>query len=437
MNITSDYKLEPCLATECSKVSDTSYIVKVDVNKRWQDGSNLIAKDVQFTIDRLKEGRNVYSYNVEKVIGLEVIDSSTIKINLSEPVPFFEYNLTFPILSNNYYLGEDFYNSSKTPMGTGMYKIVSMENGNIILGKNDRWWNIEKCDSKIEAISIKIFNEMGEVYNSFKLGNIDVLSTSNENIENYIGTIGYIKNDYKSRNFVYLAFNCESNVLCNPEVRKAIATIYNDNYYTSNFPLDYGNYLYNDEFYNIEYNQDLAKKVLVEKEWEYKYNRWQRTEGYSTNKINITLTVNKDNEARVVVAENIKTQLEQIGMKITIKKVSTSQYNDIIETKNYEMILTGVYNSYSPNVERFFGTNNLQNYENEEINNILNEVKNTSDENVLKEKYKRIVEIYNEDVPFLGLYRNKATVVKSQNVAGELTPNNYFSYYNIHTWSRF
>lgn len=100
------------------------------------------------------------------------------------------------------------------------------------------------------------------------------------------------------------------------------------------------------------------------------------------------------------------------------------------------MILTGVYNSFSPSLKFYFGANNLQNYNNEEVNKILNEVKNIQDENLLKEKYNRLEQIYNEDLPFISLYRNKLYVVKSQNLMGEIKPNNYFSYYRIYEWYR-
>ena len=56
---------------------------------------------------------SIYAYNVERVISVEVIDKNTIKINLSEEVPFFEYNLTFPIMSHYYYENEDFVNTEK------------------------------------------------------------------------------------------------------------------------------------------------------------------------------------------------------------------------------------------------------------------------------------------------------------------------------------
>ncbi len=446
LTIDENYKVELCLATEYSKTSNTSYVVKIDNNRKWQDGSPVIAKDIQFTIDRLKEGKSIYSYNVEKVTSVEILDSSTVKINLSEEVPFFEYNLTFPILPNNYYIGEDFNTSTKVPMGTGMFQISSIDASNIILKKNEKWWNKNEINSKIETIQIKLYSEIGELYNSFKLGNIDIFTTSNLNLEQYIGTIGYAKAEFKGREFDYLAFNCEDTVLKNEEVRKAIAytldktnivsSIYNNQAYVANFPLDYGSYLYQ-KTDNIQTSQiEEAKKVLVSAGWEYKYNRWQKTENYRTIRLNLTLTVDSSNEQRLAVAENIKAQLEQIGIKVTINKVSNSSYQTILQNKNYQMILTGVYNAYSPDLTFFFDENNLQNYHNQEINNILNEIKSITDTNLLKQKYQKIIQIYEQQQPFISLYRNKQTIVKSQNLAGEVTGNNYFSYYHLENWYR-
>lgn len=444
MVLNENYELEKCLATECSKISNTSYIVKIDNNKKWQDGSSIGAKDVQFTIDRLKEGVSIYAYNVEKVVSVEVLDASTIKINLSEEVPFFEYNLTFPILSNNYYIGEDFNTSTKIPIGTGMYKIDSIEPSTITLVKNEKWWNKKEKNTKIEKIYIKLYTQVGEVYNAFKLGNIDIFTTANTNLEQYIGTIGYAKTEIKGRNFDYLAFNCENSILNDISVRKAISysidknnivsSVYNNEYYVSDFPLDYGNYLYQGKDSN--YNQDQAKMMLLNNGWEYKNNRWQKKENYYTKKLNLTITVNSSNTNRVAVAENIKAQLEQIGLKITINKVSDSSYKSILENKNYEMIITGIYNSYSPNINTFFGEGNLQNYQNEEIKAILNEVNYITDKNLFKEKYKKILEIYENEKPFISLYRNKITIIKSQGLSGEIKANNYFSYYGLENWYR-
>lgn len=446
ININEDYKTELNLAKECSKISDTSYIIKLNNNIKWQNGSEFTAKDVNFTIDRLKEGKSVYSHNVEKILNVQVIDDTTLKINLTEPVSFFEYNLTFPILPNNYYLNEDFYTTAKVPIGTGMFTISEITSNNIKLTKNEDWWNKDNKDSKIKTINIKIFNEIGEVYNSFKMGNVDIFTTYNINLQDYIGTMGYEKQEIKGREFDYLAFNCENAVLKDKSVRKAInytidktnivSSIFNNEYYISENPLDYGSYLYKNEKNSLSYNPEQAKKILTDNGWEYKYNRWQKKINYSTLRLNLTLTVNSSNAVRVKVAENIKNQLSQIGINITVRKVSDSRYKEILESKNYEIILTGVYNSFSPDLNLFLGDGNLQNYNNDEIKTILNDVKNIKKEDLLKEKYKKIIEIYNDEKPFISLYRNKITVVKDQNLIGNPVCNNYFSYYNIYDWYR-
>ncbi len=444
--IDENYKANLCLAKECSKTSDTSYVIKIDNNTKWQDGSPFIAKDIQFTIDRLKEGKSIYSSLVEKVTSVEILDADTIKINLSQEVPFFEYNLTFPILPNNYYLNEDFNTSTKIPIGTGMYMISKIENGTITLMQNSKWWNRKNEQPKMEIIHIKLYEQMGELYNSFKLGNIDFFTTANTNLEEYIGTMGYAKQEFKGREFDYLAFNCQDNLLKSKEVRKAISyaidktnlvsTVFNNTYYVADFPLDFGSYVYEKTAASTGYNSEQAKKVLSDNGWVYKNNTWRKTEDYRTIKLNLTLTVNESNAKRVSVAENIKTQLAQIGIPVSIRKVSDSKYKTILQDKSYQMLITGVYNGFSPDVSTFFGANNLQNYSQEELNNLLTEVKNIKDENLLKEKYKRIIDIYEAEQPFISLYRNKQTAVKSQNLAGEVLANNYMSYYRFYTWYR-
>ena len=127
LTLGENYELQPNLAKEWSKTGDTSYILKLRDDVKWQDGSKVTANDVQFTIDRLKDTPSIYSYQVIHVIGVDVIDEYTIRINLDTVVPFFEYNLIFPILSKNNYLNQDFTNAelNKMPWSNSMYKIVS------------------------------------------------------------------------------------------------------------------------------------------------------------------------------------------------------------------------------------------------------------------------------------------------------------------------
>lgn len=445
VNLTSDYKAEACLAKEWAKQSDNSYLIKLRENVRWTNGQSFTAEDVRFTIDRLKDTATIYSANVQNVVGVDIIDDYTIKINLDKEVPFFEYNLTFPILSKDYYEGEDFVNTSKnsSPVGTGKFKIADVQPSYIILEKNGSWWDKEKTFT-LEKITINLYSSIGELYNSFKIGNIDLISTSNDNLQEYIGTIGYSTKEFKGRDHTFLACNLNNYFLSRPEVRKAISfsidktniisSIFGNKYYTSSFPLDYGNWLCDGQDASSGYNIDQAKQILTDSGWSYKNGSWQITENYKTQRLSLNLLVKSSDPSKVLVAQNIKEQLGSQGIIINIVNASDSQYNNAISSKNYDIALCSITVSPSPNLDTFFGSNNLANYSNEEINSIMNEVKNTTDENILKQKYQRLVEIYKNDIPYISLYNNKHTVAYSSALVGDITPNWFYQFYGIEGW---
>ncbi len=90
--------------------------------------------------------------------------------------------------------------------------------------------------------------------------------------------------------------------------------------------------------------------------------------------------------------------------------------------------------SPSPNLATYFGEGNIANYSNEEINNIMAEVKNTTDENIIKEKYTKLFDIYKVDIPYISLYNNKYTVAYNTELVGEITPNWFYQFYGIEGW---
>ena len=301
LELDSEYKLSLCLAKEYAKTAATTYIVKVDNSVKWSSGTSFSAKDVKFTVDLLKSVNNIYSENVKYISNVEAIDDSTVKISLNQEVPFFEYNLIFPIMSQEYYAGEDFFNSPKFPIGTGKYKISSVSNSQIVLEKNDSYRYQEKQNKNIQKIDIFIYDEIGEVYNSFKMGNIDLINTSSLVYENYIGTIGYYTKEYKGREYDFLSCNCNDYLMKEKSVRQAISlaidkenivsTIYNNKYYKSDYILDYGSYIYTGNSASSGYNQEKAKEILTNNGWVYTNNRWRKNGTI----LSFTITVNASN----------------------------------------------------------------------------------------------------------------------------------------------
>ena len=447
ITLNTRYEIEGCLAEEWAKTSNTIYVIKLKQNITWPNEENLTVYDVIYTIEKIKEINSIYTPNVQNIEQVEAVDNYTLKITLNQETPFFEYNLTFPIMNRTYCGNEDFANSEKIKqaIGTGAYKISNISANNITLEKNENWWNKETKESAIDTISINLYGTVGEIYNDFKLGKIDYITTNNTNIEEYIGTIGYNKAEAPGREYDYLALNLENQALQNKEVRQAIKyaidkqsiidTVYNSKYYKAEFPLDYGSWVYekeNEDSYNIE----KFYQTLQENEWKYEYGNWQKYVNYYTRRLNFRLVVNKENQQRTQVAEIIKQQLETVGIKITIIYASDSQYENYIKYKNYDMILCGSYVSPNIDLNKYFGDDNLANYYNQEAKDIINDAQNITDNKLLKEKYNRLSEIYKEEVPYISLYTNYSIVACSKNLIGSMSPNWFNTFYNINTWSK-
>ena len=432
--LTEDYKLTDALAKECSKLDNKTYIIKLKENIKWQDGNKFDSSDVFFTIDILKdlENASVYYYNVKDIEEVEKIDEYTIKIKLNKEIPYFEYNLIFPIVSSKYFDKDNFKLENKNikPVGTGMFYISETENNSILLKKSIRE-NVTE-DLKLDTITLKLYDSLTGAINAFKTGEIDIFTTSNREIEDYLKNVNYNKIEYINRNYSYISLNCSNNILSNKEVRQAINSaidkneiirdVYNEKNRISNFPLDFGSYVYDKNNSVMTYDANTAKNLLLDNGWKYTSKKWRKTVKNKYLKIELNLIVNKEDSYMVKVSKKIKEQLESIGMIITIKDVDNKQYNTYLKNKNYDMILLNSSYSYSPSLDKYFGNSNIANYQNEEITDLLDEVKNSTDENEIKQKYSRIVEIYNDEVPYISLFFNQNTMIYSTNLKGNISP---------------
>ena len=435
LDISYDYKIENLLAEEFSKINSTTYIVKLKDDIYWHDGTQFTAQDVIFTIKNLQDSKinSIYKDNVSKIKIVEQIDKYTVKIILTEETPFFEYKMCFPILASHSYEEETLNSKSKMPIGTGKYKIDNIEESTIVLIENGN------KDSKIKKIRVILKESVKDLYNALTKDEIDYMITDNTEYAEYIGTMGYNVKQAANREYEYMCLNNENKILSDKEIRKAINyaidkksinyNVYNNKYIISNFPLDYGNYLYNQEVI-YEYDINKAKQILRNNGWNYINNCWKK----KNNKLEFTLIVNESNKRRVLLAEEIKKQLQEIGIKISIIKVNDNNYNNYIKNKRYDIILTGNIVANYPDLQNYFGDGNLSNFTNKEAIEILKDIKNINDERIMESKYTRLMEIYKEEEPFISLYFNSLFVLTRTNLKGDLSFNWYNLFYNIDNW---
>lgn len=446
--LTQDYKLEGSLAREWAKLDEITYIVKLKEDIRWHDGNKFDVSDVIFTINALKKIgiESVYYYNVKNITEVQEIDEYTIKITIDKEIPYYEYNFIFPIISSKYFNEENFNLESKNikPVGTGMFYISETEDNSILLKKSTNRAGNKMI--QLDTVTLKLYNSLLSAIKGFKEGEIDIFTSSNSNVEEKLKNTNYNQKEYINRKHQYIALNCGSKVLSNTEVRQAINSAinkeqlikeaYKNKYKISNFPLDFGSFSYDSNNTIMAYDTNTSKGLLVDNGWKYSSKRWRKTVNYRYLKIELNMVANKENSSMLKIANKIKEQLNTVGIIVNLKEVSNSQYNNYLENKNYDMILVDSNYGYSPSLEKYFGENNLANYHNEEINTLLKESELSTNDNEIKQKYTRITEIYNNDVPYISLAFNENTMIYSPNLKGSVNPNSYNLFYDIENWYR-
>ena len=350
-------------------------------------------------------------------------------------------------MSVEYYNNEEEIINDNNAPGTGKYFVNNITSTEIELKINQDWWGISERELSLETILIKLYSSMGEVYNAFKMGSLDLITTQSLNYEEYIGTMGYNIVEYIGREHDYLALNCDSNLLKNSEVRLAInyaidksniiATAYENKYYIADFPLSNSNYLYKIEKVSSTFNTNKSREVLEENGWEFKYGGWIKTENYNTIRTYINFIVNDSNEGRIRTAEIIKKQLEDFGMTVNLMIVSDSQYNKYLENKNYDMILTGKLTGISPSLAGYISEGNLSNFNDDEIDELLYEASDLTDNLTEREvKYKKVIKLIDEERPFISLYFSRNTIIYNPELQGNINPNYFNIFYNIEDWVR-
>lgn len=375
INISQDFNTTPCIAEECSKLDNLTYIIKLNENKKWSNGRNVTVEDVEFTINTIKNSDSIYKENTVAISGIEKIDQYTFKINLVEPVEFFEYLLCFPIMEASTY------NSTK-PMGTGEYKITNIEKDEI---------SIEGSEIKIK---LKIYKNTTELYNEFTRKNVDLIITENTDYEKYIGNIGIEENLITAREFYYIS--CEN--IKNEETRKylnkninkekIIYDLYNKKYSIVDFPLEYGSYLN---------KQNTLPEDVID----------------ITGEIFTLSTIAENKE----IAKKIKEQLEEKNIKIEIQTYQNSNADLILKTRTVPI---------TPEISQYF--------DNKETREKIEKIIQIEDKEILKKEYEKIIENYYKELPFISLYFNNYIILHTDKLKGDFSGNWYNMFYNINTW---
>ena len=144
-------RLVPGLATSWKSLDPLTWEFKLRPGVKFQDGSDLTADDVVFSIERVKtlQGSPAsFTSFVRPITEVVAVDKATVRIRTQVPHVLVPYDLNSIFIVSKKVASTasnaDF-DSGKAALGTGPYKLVSFKRGDRVeLARNDAWWGAPK-----------------------------------------------------------------------------------------------------------------------------------------------------------------------------------------------------------------------------------------------------------------------------------------------------
>jgi len=426
---------EPCLANTWSVSEDGRvWTLNLRSDVSWHSGETFGARDVVFTVEKIKENENsVYYYNVSNIKNIRATGESVLEIEVEKPWANFINLLYFPIIK----YGEGEINSqSFVPVGTGPYKFEDRNEGNMYyLVRNDSWWG-EAPDT--ERITVKLLPDNGTALYTFSSGGIDITPADDMNWGRFADPVSTSFVSIPTPIFHFVGINHENDVLRFKEIREAISGAIDrekiieetmTGYATASaMPIHPQWFVCGDKKLETKKNIDKAVKLLEKNDWKKSGNVFRKTVEEETYIAELKILVNEENEQRVNIASFVETDLEELGFSVGVEKLPFEEYSEKIAEGEYDLFI-GSY-IVPPDLKFSFitGDGNMFRFENEDMSAAMNALGTKYSLSGVEEGYGAVIDCFDNLNPVVGLFFENEIMLYSNRIKGDVTPS-YFELY--------
>lgn len=441
------FELEPGLAKEW-EVSDDGlkYTFYLQEGVKFHDGTDFNAEAVKINFDRFADPEHEYAFAdhdyvyfmysamfgghkgdeghvVDEVV---VVDDHTVEFNLNTPLGFFLQNMgmTYFAITSPAALEEYGPEINENPVGTGPFKFISWtKDDSIILEKNEDYW--KEGLPKLDRLIFEVIPDNAARLIALRSGDIDIMDGLNPDdaagVEADDDLTLYARDE---NNFGYVGFNVQNEPLDNELLRQAISHAIDREAIVDALYAGYGtvaknplppSYLgYNDDVEGYQYDVEKAKEVLAEAGYEdgLEIDLWTMP---------VARPYMPDPEK---TAEIIQNNLAEIGIAVNIVREEWAPYLEKTAAGEHQIYMLG-WSGTNGDPDYFLssllhgdliGDSNREFYQNDKVDQLLNEAKVEIDQDKRADIYREAQAIIAEDVPMVPLVHSTPVMASSSTV---------------------
>jgi peptide/nickel transport system substrate-binding protein len=359
---------------------DRSFVVfKIDKRAKFSDQTPITANDVLFSFQKLQQ-QGLYNYQIAyKDITVRVIDSFKIRFDFKQKNRELPLILGLMPIFSAKTLDKAFSTQDLTPpIMSSPYKVITAEAGkSVTLKKDMNYWGLQTPQGKarfhFDTVKFEFFQNDIACFESFKAGQSDFFYDDNlkrlHTSYNFpaMENGDYVRNTVSTQrpaSMYAFTLNTRRPMLDDIYLRKAMFLAFNFNAVSNDYlygefkqikslfagselAYDKNGFALEDFPTDIRQRLVLAHKIL-------KANGYYFKNGILKNNkhepVQFHLLLNNPLDEKFAGA--LKSDLEKIGVALTVQTVDTSVYQHYLTDFNYDMLVYSWANSLSPGIEQ-------------------------------------------------------------------------------------
>ncbi len=442
--VTADQELKPVLAESWSFNDNcTALTVKLKEGLLWHDGSQVLAKDVVYSVNTVKsDPDSPYAPLLRYVSAATEVNAYTVSFVLTRSYSQLAWSLYFPIIPLN--AGD----LTSVAIGTGPFMFESYNPGrSLTLARFDGYRDGAAGFDKVE---VSVVRESISAATAFSTGGANAIQGRIYDTNEFSVRDKYNLRRACGANFEYLGLNHRRPVFSSATVRSAVSgaidreAVVNEGYGESasaaNLPFHPLSLSFTTSISLTNFDIAAARESLFYDGWTDRGDgvlnkdivNYERVDedgdvisGQAENVVlEFTLLVNSENPRRVLAANIVAGQLREADFGVNVEEISYEDYVRRITSGDFDAYIGGTEVGNLYDAEFLLGSEGEQNYfgySSEYMDTALSRVASSTGEG-FDNGCAMVQEVFVREQPIVGLAFLDESLILDKNIAGGTNP---------------
>lgn len=302
----------------------TTCTIQLRDDVTFSDGTSLSAEDVVYSLEQAKGNGSIYRERLSDVTSITASGSTTVVIEINAADSAFDSLLDIPIISRS---------GGSNPIGTGPYVLNTKKGKAVSMTRNTNWW--QEGTLPADTITLYAADDSDMMIFGFGSGSISMVNTdlTGTNALSYTGDYNVV--DYPTTSMLYVGCNTHSGPCQNQSFRQALYYVFDRDTLATKMlsghaeptvlPVSPKSKLYDEKLAETyAWSEETAKKKLADGHY---YNQ------------TLKLIVNKESAFKTAFAEEMKKELEAIGIKVQVEALAWDEFADALDERSFDLYL--------------------------------------------------------------------------------------------------